>query len=66
MLKVMEAPHKLMGLVLVENEFRYKPAAKLRRAVRKAEGPTPVKECQAFQLPLLGSNQDSPDPEGPP
>jgi hypothetical protein len=39
--------------------------AKLRQGGKKSEGPAPPKWRWAFQLPLLGSNQDSPDPEGP-
>jgi hypothetical protein len=34
-------------------------------AARETKSPTSVKRCRAFELPLLGSNQDSPDPEGP-
>jgi hypothetical protein len=39
------------------------PPARNCGSAPKNRRPTPVKRCWAFQLPLLGSNQDSPDPE---
>ena len=33
--------------------------------VRRRASHRQSKQCRTFELPLLGSNQDSPDPEGP-